>query len=149
MNQFEGFSAGLLAGSSNKHIAFDRFSMHKKFMGDVLKPGGHLHFFAENLMSFLCGTSGWGHLHPGYPGRSQWNGHINQHFSQQGSFNTFKGFTVSRIWNGQYHYIGCLGCHNIASSLDKCFSTKQGKDCLLYTSPSPRDRTSSRMPSSA
>ena len=24
-----------------------------------------------------------------------------------------------------------------------------GKDCLLYTSPSPRDRTRSRMPSSA
>ena len=26
---------------------------------------------------------------------------------------------------------------------------RQGKDCLLYTSPSPRDRTRSRMPSSA
>ena len=26
---------------------------------------------------------------------------------------------------------------------------KQGKACLLYTSPSPRDRTRSRMPSSA
>ena len=25
----------------------------------------------------------------------------------------------------------------------------KGKDCLLYTSPSPRDRTRSRMPSSA
>ena len=25
----------------------------------------------------------------------------------------------------------------------------QGKDCLLYTSPSPRDRQKSRMPSSA
>ena len=25
----------------------------------------------------------------------------------------------------------------------------QGDDCLLYTSPSPRDRTRSRMPSSA
>ena len=25
----------------------------------------------------------------------------------------------------------------------------EGKDCLLYTSPSPRDRTRSRMPSSA
>ena len=27
--------------------------------------------------------------------------------------------------------------------------TYHGKDCLLYTSPSPRDRTRSRMPSSA
>ena len=28
-------------------------------------------------------------------------------------------------------------------------SRERGKDCLLYTSPSPRDRTRSRMPSSA
>ena len=33
---------------------------------------------------------------------------------------------------------------------DLQFSTKRiSKDCLLYTSPSPRDRTRSRMPSSA
>ena len=29
------------------------------------------------------------------------------------------------------------------------FFLKQTRDCLLYTSPSPRDRTRSRMPSSA
>ena len=29
------------------------------------------------------------------------------------------------------------------------FSIDECKDCLLYTSPSPRDRSSSRMPSSA
>ena len=29
------------------------------------------------------------------------------------------------------------------------FSEVQGKDCLLYTSPSPRDRIRSRIPSSA
>ena len=28
-------------------------------------------------------------------------------------------------------------------------STPKNEDCLLYTSPSPRDRTRSRMPSSA
>ena len=28
-------------------------------------------------------------------------------------------------------------------------AAKQAKNCLLYTSPSPRDRTRSRMPSSA
>ena len=28
-------------------------------------------------------------------------------------------------------------------------SSAEGKDCLLYTSPSPRDRTRYRMPSSA
>ena len=30
---------------------------------------------------------------------------------------------------------------------DKIFESR--KDCLLYTSPSPRDKSSSRMPSSA
>ena len=29
------------------------------------------------------------------------------------------------------------------------FDSARMKDCLLYTSPSPRDRTRSRMPSSA
>ena len=31
----------------------------------------------------------------------------------------------------------------------KSLKSKQFKSCLLYTSPSPRDRTRSRMPSSA
>ena len=31
----------------------------------------------------------------------------------------------------------------------KIFVTGSGSSCLLYTSPSPRDRTRSRMPSSA
>ena len=30
-----------------------------------------------------------------------------------------------------------------------CYSNKKTMDCLLYTSPSPRDRQKSRMPSSA
>ena len=39
-------------------------------------------------------------------------------------------------------------CPNEANGLDR--STKDDiKGCLLYTSPSPRDRTRSRMPSSA
>ena len=36
-----------------------------------------------------------------------------------------------------YHYKGLEGLY------------QEYKDCLLYTSPSPRDRTRSRMPSSA
>ena len=38
-----------------------------------------------------------------------------------------------------YPHIGIKGAHVI----------KDGKACLLYTSPSPRDRQKSRMPSSA
>ena len=36
---------------------------------------------------------------------------------------------------------------NIKSQIDEYLELR--KDCLLYTSPSPRDRTRSRMPSSA
>ena len=31
----------------------------------------------------------------------------------------------------------------------KIYEAENGRDCLLYTSPSPRDKTVSRMPSSA
>ena len=35
------------------------------------------------------------------------------------------------------------------TALSMLFRVEQDADCLLYTSPSPRDRTRSRMPSSA
>ena len=39
---------------------------------------------------------------------------------------------------------------NAANTIGTYFKTsKRSYDCLLYTSPSPRDRTRSRMPSSA
>ena len=37
----------------------------------------------------------------------------------------------------------------IAAVLERATQYTDVKDCLLYTSPSPRDRTRSRMPSSA
>ena len=43
---------------------------------------------------------------------------------------------------GILHQEAPIDISNIAYSL-------KGKDCLLYTSPSPRDRQKSRMPSSA
>ena len=36
-----------------------------------------------------------------------------------------------------------------AKRIDEFFFDPRNKGCLLYTSPSPRDRTRSRMPSSA
>ena len=33
--------------------------------------------------------------------------------------------------------------------LNSCYSNQTSKTCLLYTSPSPRDKRQSRMPSSA
>ena len=37
----------------------------------------------------------------------------------------------------------------VAASLLREYTNRKDKNCLLYTSPSPRDRTRSRMPSSA
>ena len=37
----------------------------------------------------------------------------------------------------------------LAIALAACGKKEEAKPCLLYTSPSPRDRTRSRMPSSA
>ena len=50
-----------------------------------------------------------------------------------------KKITVSDLYE-QY----CLYCNNTEG-----FKHKKTKFCLLYTSPSPRDRQRSRMPSSA
>ena len=44
-------------------------------------------------------------------------------------------------------YAACLD--NVAEAAKSPDYTFEHTDCLLYTSPSPRDRTRSRMPSSA
>ena len=81
------------------------------------------------------------------------------------SFNTFGKIFRFTTW-GESHgpAIGCVvdGCPPNISIKEKDIQvelnkrkpgqskfTTQRKDCLLYTSPSPRDRTRSRMPSSA
>ena len=45
--------------------------------------------------------------------------------------------------------IGILGGMGTQAGLDFCNKLAMLNSCLLYTSPSPRDRTRSRMPSSA
>ena len=56
----------------------------------------------------------------------------------------FEGFFIE---NNDYYSIG-LG-HRRLSIIDLSLNGNQPMNCLLYTSPSPRDRTRSRMPSSA
>ena len=60
--------------------------------------------------------------------------------------------------SGKYYVFGreelrvmndTLGRRSHANELDWHVTTAQYRTCLLYTSPSPRDRTRSRMPSSA
>ena len=54
---------------------------------------------------------------------------------------------------GKYpHYeqkIACKSLERAEKIIDKMSDKYTDQSCLLYTSPSPRDRTRSRMPSSA
>ena len=49
-----------------------------------------------------------------------------------------KAYLPIELKNNDDHIMGCLQVNN-----------SKWRNCLLYTSPSPRDRTRSRMPSSA
>ena len=57
------------------------------------------------------------------------------------------------IGDFSYHPVGLelgdLGGNEFCITLRDCVFPKDSSTCLLYTSPSPRDRTRSRMPSSA
>ena len=59
-------------------------------------------------------------------------------------FYTWEGYTKETL-EYQLTVIYTAIVHNALLSVD----IEKYKDCLLYTSPSPRDRTRSRMPSSA
>ena len=51
--------------------------------------------------------------------------------------------------NSLFPALNTIGYGQIQSFLKNEISFEKMKDCLLYTSPSPRDRQKSRMPSSA
>ena len=76
-----------------------------------------------------------------------------------------KGFDVIGVFMKNWHdesvtiskecpwledsYDAMLVCEKLKIPFQTVDLSKEYKDCLLYTSPSPRDRTRSRMPSSA
>ena len=72
------------------------------------------------------------------------------------------GYSIAGVPSGDYTVslvdaLGCSTSEKVRVTADKPSLTynltasdaTNGKGCLLYTSPSPRDRTRSRMPSSA
>ena len=64
------------------------------------------------------------------------------------NFNMSLGNGLSKL-KGKVFRIGHLGDFNDISLLGTLSGVEMGLDCLLYTSPSPRDGLLSRMPSSA
>ena len=59
---------------------------------------------------------------------------------------------VENVTNVNVHYLMQQRGHELVSDFTWMIGGPQGsgvETCLLYTSPSPRDRTRSRMPSSA
>ena len=50
---------------------------------------------------------------------------------------------------GPYQHLEISRIRSIENNIPIVRATNDGISCLLYTSPSPRDRTRSRMPSSA
>ena len=69
----------------------------------------------------------------------------NYEFESSLQLNEFVDQLLEPIKNSQSSYLIKLGLHEALVN-----AVKHGnKFCLLYTSPSPRDRTRSRMPSSA
>ena len=61
-------------------------------------------------------------------------------------------FDIAEQIDGDVHSPGILRVNAILANIDEfieLYDIKEGDGCLLYTSPSPRDATLSRMPSSA
>ena len=59
-----------------------------------------------------------------------------------------QGLTLSKVFITHGHLDHAGGAFELAEKYNVEIEGPH-KDCLLYTSPSPRDRSSSRMPSSA
>ena len=78
-----------------------------------------------------------------------------QHFAHGNIVRAFDFFTVVRRFEDgdthetQYGVMELVEGGDLADYLKKKPAQEELLDCLLYTSPSPRDRTRSRMPSSA
>ena len=56
---------------------------------------------------------------------------------------------IDKTYPTPYHLYDEKGIRENAKRLKEAFSWNKGYSCLLYTSPSPRDLSTSRMPSSA
>ena len=62
----------------------------------------------------------------------------------------FTSAIINKLSNNKYDILSSSGRYHISKYQTPLDAAKKVfNNCLLYTSPSPRDRTRSRMPSSA
>ena len=96
---------------------------------------------------------------PGYDDRPSMAGHLALRATD--SKKTFRVFGESgtqidvalvsarHALDSEIHFASSLALLGFGENSLQILLTEQARSCLLYTSPSPRDRTRSRMPSSA
>ena len=117
---------------------FDWFKKERPLLGLTGSGGG---------LGYLSGGGGGfeasgGNVRDAY---NAGNGYIYHTFTSPGNFvATSSEYRLSRIetWLSRKCDLGI-------DLLGDCFQLNQSRICLLYTSPSPRDKRQSRMPSSA
>ena len=68
-------------------------------------------------------------------------------FQDTARYTVVEGTTTGEVTLGFNHSASALANLKVRQAI--CHAIDRKKLCLLYTSPSPRDRTRSRMPSSA
>ena len=78
--------------------------------------------------------------------------HTNIHSLDNRKGDLAEFYAVTWLWDKGYEVFkncGCSGPIDLIATKDGKMTYIDVKTCLLYTSPSPRDRQKSRMPSSA
>ena len=85
-------------------------------------------------------------------GTKHYEGSVNTPIFQSSTYKlteeTYAGWAAGAQHTLIYSRLSSVNSEAVAEKLASLENAEDG-DCLLYTSPSPRDRTRSRMPSSA
>ena len=121
-------------------------NIYSEIQRDLLRP-----VFIASLMASNTFVHDW--VTDGEQGVARMSNYLK---AIKTEYDAFTAFFVSESTRNYYHANGILKRVNELEPRDKWYFDVKASDdayqintCLLYTSPSPRDRTRSRMPSSA
>ena len=124
------------------------------FTGEVLLSGLSQGAYGVTANVVANTIPGQFALYVDFNGSPVWGGVIwNREYSSDTQILTITGQEMMSYFNRRviYNTAGGAGGSTVFTNQDPCYIANQliTQACLLYTSPSPRDRTRSRMPSSA